>query len=259
MILKNFMVTNPIAVHPDDSLHHVSQIMAWTDTRHLPVTVGDDRLVGIISERDLLAFRAKQPESDPRSTPLSFAMHESPQTAAPESSLTEAAARLAQSQIGCLPVTEQGKLVGLVTRTDVLSAEVRASMEDVSTHLTAADIMTSDPLTANPDDQLADVARIMSRAGFRHLPVVNEEGKAVGILSDRDVHAVPRELKLTVKDAMSRPPLRVWADENCGAVANLFVRFRASALLVTTKDDLLLGIISYIDLLDCLSPRVESH
>jgi len=51
-----------------------------------------------------------------------------PQTAAPEDSLTEVAGRLALAKIGAMPVVELGNLIGLVTTTDVLEAEVREAM-----------------------------------------------------------------------------------------------------------------------------------
>ena len=273
MILKELMVSEPTTVRPDDSLHHAAQIMAWTDIHHLPVTMGDGRLVGILTERDVLGYRAREPDSDPRSTPLSYAMHEKPQTAGPECSLTEAAGRLAHSSIGCLPVTEKGRLVGLVTRTDVLAAEVRSSMEASTTILTVAEVMTREPETAKPDDFLMDAAMLMSELGVRHLPIVDDNGKAVGILSDRDIRAAvldPEEFVRAggngrahpdrVRDAMSRPPLRVSATENCGDVARLFIQFRASATVVTAEDGALEGIVSYIDLLRSISPGpTEPH
>lgn len=266
MILRDVMVRNPITVSPDDSLHHASQIMAWTETHHLLVTVGDKRLVGLLSERDILAYRVREPDHSPVSTPVSNAMHKRPQTAGPDDSLTEAAGRLSISNIGCLPVTQKGKLIGLVTRTDVLSAEVRSSMSSQPSLLKIADVMTKDPVTVEPNDRVLDAAQKMSDTGVRHLPVVDETNKVVGILSDRDIQIValdPKafsrseedgELHLLVGDAMSKPPMHIWPDEDCGTVSALFVQFRASAAPVIAHDGTLVGIVSYVDLLRGLSP-----
>ena len=60
--------------------------------------------------------------------PVGVAMVPSPQTAHPDDSLTEAAARLANARIGALPIVELGALVGIVTVSDVLDAEVRTAM-----------------------------------------------------------------------------------------------------------------------------------
>lgn len=269
MILKDFMIRELTTVRPDDSLYLAAQIMAWAEIHHLPVIAGDDRLVGILTDRNVLAYRTQEPDHDPRSTPVSYAMHERPQTAGPECSLTEAAARLAHSNIGCLPVTEKGRLVGLVTRTDVLAAEARSAMEASTTLLTVAEVMTKEPASVKPDDYLLDAAKLMGELGVRHLPVVDDNGKAVGILSDRDIKAAVRdpiefvrgggnggEQPDQVRDAMSRPPLRVRATENCGDVAKLFVQFQASAMVVTTDDGTLEGIVSYVDLLRSISPEL---
>jgi acetoin utilization protein AcuB len=167
MILKNFMMSNPVAVSPDDSMDRAAQIMAWTEAQYLPVTTGDGRLVGVISERSLLEYRLELPHSDPKDTPLSEAMHTSPQTAGPNNSMTEVAARLAQNEIGCLPVTEKGKLVGFVTRSDVLAAEVSSSMGDFGSTLTAADVMTESPWKVGPEHYFLDAARLMQRAKVR--------------------------------------------------------------------------------------------
>jgi CBS domain-containing protein len=106
----------------------------------------------------------------------------------------------------------------------------------------------------------------MSDTGVRHLPVVDTQGRAVGILSDRDIQMVildPEEFArstdngerhLLVGDVMSKPPLRVWASENCGTVAALFVQFRASAAPVVAEDGTLEGVVSYVDLLRSIPP-----
>ena len=143
-------------------------------------------------------------------------------------------------------------------------------METVSTPVTVADVMTRSPETVGPNDYLLDAAKVMTERGVRHLPVIDDERKAVGILSDRDVQVALRKPKefarplgadthgSLVSDAMSKPPLRVWAAENCASVAALFVQFRASAALVTSRDGTLEGIVSYVDLLRTLFPSSAS-
>jgi len=93
-------------------------------TRHLPVVHGG-KLVGVLSERDILEYRAKRDfDEDWWRGNTADAMRVPVQTAGPEDSLT--AGRMATSKIGALPIVELGKLVGLVTVTDVLAAEVEA-------------------------------------------------------------------------------------------------------------------------------------
>jgi CBS domain-containing protein len=128
MKLRELMKPGPITVTETTSLWEAYRLMTDHHIRHLPVIRGD-ALCGILSERDLLDYRARTAfREDWWRAPVGVAMTWSPQTAGPEDSLTEVAGRLALAKIGALPVVERGKLLGLVTVTDVLEAEVREAM-----------------------------------------------------------------------------------------------------------------------------------
>lgn len=100
--------------------------------------------------------------------------------------LTEVAEALAADEIGALCVTEEGKLVGIVSERDVV-AHVAAGTDPA--HLTAGDVMSSDLVTASPDDSVLIAARAMQDAQIRHLPVV-DAGRIAGIVSMRDLFAI---------------------------------------------------------------------
>jgi CBS domain-containing protein len=98
--------------------------------RHLPV-LEDGRVVGIVSQRDLLAaslskaldFEARDRRTFLRSVDVGEVMSREVVTIAPEASLADAAALMLGRRIGCLPVVKpDGTLVGLVTETDLLRA-----------------------------------------------------------------------------------------------------------------------------------------
>jgi CBS domain-containing protein len=128
MKVREIMKSAPITVTEVTRLGEAFQTMMKHRIRHLPV-VRDDRLCGILSERDLLHYRAVTAfREDWWRAPVTAAMIASVQTAGPDDSLTEIAGRLADSRIGALPVVERGALLGLVTVTDVLEAEVREAM-----------------------------------------------------------------------------------------------------------------------------------
>jgi acetoin utilization protein AcuB len=129
MKLREIMKASPQTVVETTRLGEAHKLMTRFGIRHLPV-VNDGRLCGILSARDILAYRATTSfREDWWRAPVSAAMISSPQTANPEDSLTEAAGRLAASRIGALPVVERGALIGIVTVTDVLDAEVQAAMQ----------------------------------------------------------------------------------------------------------------------------------
>jgi len=128
MLLKQIMKRDPLTANDTDRLGDVYRKMVAAHSRHLPV-LHDGKLVGILSERDILEYRAKRDiDEDWWGATAAAAMRRSPQTAGPDDSLTEAVGRMALSKIGSLPIVEHGKLIGLVTVTDVLEAEVAEAM-----------------------------------------------------------------------------------------------------------------------------------
>ena len=128
MKLREIMKPSPWTVTEIDRLGDAHQLMTQHRIRHLPV-VRDSKLLGILSERDILDYRAKAAfREDWWRAPVSVAMVAPPQTAGPDDSLTEVAGRFAAARIGAMPVVERGTLIGLVTVTDVLEAEVASAM-----------------------------------------------------------------------------------------------------------------------------------
>ncbi len=128
MLLKQIMRRDPITAKDTERLGDVYRRMLAYKMRHRPVVHGD-RLVGVLSERDILEYRAKRDfDEDWWRATAGDAMHAPAQTAGPDDSLTEAAGRMATAKIGALPIVELGQLIGLVTVTDVLAAEVDEAM-----------------------------------------------------------------------------------------------------------------------------------
>ncbi len=105
-------------------------------------------------------------------------------TDSPTDTLAEACAKMWGQQTGSLLVMEKDRMLGIVTERDVL--RVIAQGQDPKT-VSLRDVMTSDVVTIHPDTPIRHAAEIMFDKWFRHLPVVDSEGKVAGILSLRDL------------------------------------------------------------------------
>ncbi|HVL90028.1 MAG TPA: CBS domain-containing protein [Actinomycetota bacterium] len=111
-------------------------------------------------------------------------------TADVEESLADAADRMRFFDVGALPVTEGGRLVGILTERDI----VRAVANGARTELTpAGDYMTPSPATIGPEADLEHALGIMVALRVRHLPVV-DGGALTGIVSLRDLLGAERDL-----------------------------------------------------------------
>lgn len=127
MKVKEIMAKEVATLKVDDELSLAEDIMHLGRIRHLPVTDGD-KLVGIISERDL--FKASlasvidydyQIKRDYMKTVvIKEVMKTDLITVQPDASVKEAAEMMLHHKIGCLPVVEGYRMVGLITETDIL-------------------------------------------------------------------------------------------------------------------------------------------
>ncbi|RMG12903.1 MAG: CBS domain-containing protein [Deltaproteobacteria bacterium] len=263
MKVKDVMKKSPMTIGPNESLALASQMMAWGGIRHLPV-VEDGKLVGILSERDILACEDRKHAhvSDVMSTPA--------HTASPDDTLVEAAGRMVAEGISALPIVEKGKLIGIVTSTDVLAATVTESLEPTpppQEGITVGQVMTREPLVAHPDDLVLDAAAKMQMRGVRHLPVVDGSGKLIGMLSDRDIRtaighpfasmdpesARVRVQNLRVADVMTKDVLTAREDTKVTELASAFADLAVGAVPVVDAEEKVVGICSYVDLLRALS------
>ncbi len=103
---------------------------------------------------------------------------------APEDTLGEVAERMTQQNVGAVAVKDSGKLIGILTERDLLKA-MAARVH--SSEARVRQWMTSDPITATADTDVEEAARVMFEHGFRHLPVVDDDDRVIGIVSLRRV------------------------------------------------------------------------
>ena len=105
-------------------------------------------------------------------------------TIAPEASLTEVTAILAEKRIGAVLVVEKTAIRGIISERDIVRALSKFGSEALTKP--ASQCMTAKVVTCRPEDTINDVMQKMTSGRFRHLPVV-ENGALVGIVSIGDV------------------------------------------------------------------------
>lgn len=123
MVVKDVMKTPVLTIGPEATLEAAFDLLLQKGIRHLPV-MEEGRLVGILTDRDIrLATSAFNPKGPcPGSTRVGEVMTKEVVTADPLDPVEEAARVMRTRKIGCLPVLENGVLVGIVTGIDLLDA-----------------------------------------------------------------------------------------------------------------------------------------
>ncbi|MDH3383394.1 MAG: CBS and ACT domain-containing protein [Deltaproteobacteria bacterium] len=134
MIVAKRMMRNPLFLDEDDSMKMAMDMLKDREIRHLPVLKGGNKLVGILTETDI-----KQASPSPATAleirevyylldkiKVKQIMTKRPYTISPTAPIEEAAIVMREKKIGCLPVVEEGRLVGILTETDILDAFIES-------------------------------------------------------------------------------------------------------------------------------------
>jgi CBS domain-containing protein len=126
--VRDLMTPRPVSVLPDTALSNVWQTMNERRFRHMPVADAAGRLLGLVTQRDLLttAQLSEQPVDFSDQRPVSELMHRKLDTVRPECCAAEAARHMLRSKRSCLPVVDaDGVLVGILTEADYLRSATR--------------------------------------------------------------------------------------------------------------------------------------
>lgn len=274
--VADVMTTAPIVVEVPGSRSDAINIMVRNGLTGLPVIrASDGKLMGVVSRRDV--FRKFDEDQ------LSLVMKKGCITIAPEASVEEAARIFSEKRIHRLPVVEDGKLVGIITPTDLLRL-----VKDMKSPLLAEDVIRTTCVTAYENEPLSYTVPAMRISDVPALPVLDAHGKLVGILTDRDLFSDqvknPDDLKAlgiadvgnmagarnvlplfyaatdkylsddrTVSDFMVRDPYTVFKKTNISEVAKIMLTNDFGQIPVHGNKDELVGMVYDVDVLCALS------
>ena len=112
-------------------------------------------------------------------------MTKNPTTIQPSTPLAEAARLMRDEDVGLLPVVDGDQLAGTITDRDIVVRAIAEGRDATST--TVGELASRDLVTIDPQQPLDEALRLMAQHQVRRLPVVEEDGRLVGIVAQADV------------------------------------------------------------------------
>jgi len=118
--VSQFMATDLFTVRPDDIVDFAVSLMDWRHIRHVPVEGDDGELVGMLSHRAVLRLVAEGRFGGDHKVSVKEMMIKDPVTVNSDATTVEAIRIMRDAGVACLPVVDDGKLLGLITEHDLL-------------------------------------------------------------------------------------------------------------------------------------------
>lgn len=113
------------------------------------------------------------------------AMTPNPSTVQPTTSIVEAAQVMKSEDAGVVPVVDGEQLIGMLTDRDIVIRIIAEGRDANST--TVGDIASRQLVTIDPQQEIDEAVRLMSQHQVRRLPVVEEDGRLVGVIAQADI------------------------------------------------------------------------
>jgi CBS domain-containing protein len=186
--VAQIMAKSLLTIASGQPLLDASQVMEANHVRHLCVSE-DGSIVGLVSVRDLVMYFVDAKagpvrELDDVYRPLSVLMRTSIETIDHRETLLAAARQMAEKHVGSLLVSQNGKVVGILTESDMVRKALAYNMDPRLIHI--GSLMNHPVIDIDINRTIHDASELMAEKGIRHLAVM-EIKKIVGILSVRDL------------------------------------------------------------------------
>jgi CBS domain-containing protein len=149
--VEELMKTDVITFKPSDTIQHVAKTLRTHRISGAPVIDDQSRVIGVISEADIMKLTATVPFPD-------------------------------IDPLNPFPVFS---LTSYMNKVKKIPDEIDALFEG-----SVKDVMSKKPVTISPDDSISAAARLMHKNDFNRIPVVDDEGKLVGLLARNDIISV---------------------------------------------------------------------
>ena len=262
MQIKNLMSTSLITIDKDQNLSDALKLLRKNRISRLPV-LNNKELVGIISERDIAKkLGSSKYESMPASRLHVSSVMVKDIISVPQSMrLAEVANIMLENGIGSVPVMEDDKMVGIVSKADFVTLAIDGEYEKICTK----EIMTKDIISVSPSERLVHARRVSIDNKVGRLPVMDDE-ELVGMITSKDLMRafidfrknVPEKYQksqikeVLIEDIMSTNPCVVSKDTPICEVSKIMMETGYNGLPVV-ENDKVIGIITQTDILRLIS------
>jgi len=198
-------------------------------------------------------------------------------TIAPTDTLRRAAERMtAHAADRLVVVGDRDEPLGVLRASDVVRAVAQGDLvppspldADWLSHVKVAYLMTPDPRTIDIDADLEEAVGLILEGGFRHLPVVDSDERLVGMLSERDLRAAlgadlrdwssveENRFDEVIANVMVPGAVFVRDHNRLVDILDVFTDERIGAVPVLDENDVLVGILSYVDILEWMREQAK--
>lgn len=192
--LANIMTREVITILPEADMIQAAASLLENKITCLPVLDAADHMVGILTSSDIFRFMIADLKDQVSPTRVKEYMTRAVETITPDTDIMTAQRLMSVKNFRALPVLHDGLLVGIITRTDLLSAapSVATSQgrQDISVQIFNTPVrylMTSSPLTIGKEDLLSAAAQAMLENKIHSLPVMDADHNLCGIITETDL------------------------------------------------------------------------
>lgn len=188
--VKEIMTRDPISIGPKYSIRESVDVMTENGIGSLPIVDKEEKVVGIVTERDFALALAGSLTSET----VGDIMIKDVITTTPGTPIESCSKIMVRNNLRRIPVVEEGKLIGIVTSTDILrffgDKEMFASMTSNSgldvLKRKISDIIKPNILVTEPNVRLGDLCGLLAEKNIGGVPVVDDD-ELVGIVTERDI------------------------------------------------------------------------
>ena len=253
MKVKDVMTKNPVFLQDSDFMTHARQLMRDRHFRTMPVVDAKNRVVGILTEKELLNIYSTKSNVTIQGFTSEFPF------VYPEMDMMEAAKLMVEAQMGRVPVLKSGQdmtLAGLLSVVDIF----RNLKPEKIPKKKLSDIMSTNVKTCSNEDNVAKVWMNMKETGFSGFPVL-KKGELVGMITRRNIinagyariemednQGTKSTMSPSVEKVMSTPAYSLSSESTLSEAIQAFLKLDVGRISITNEGKLI-GIVDRNDII----------